>query len=445
MQYDTTEHDSEDARPLALCIDDPVIRARLLGAARVCRLGAEVVDASSLRAWLASRGSAACVLADADCWVDILQPLVGRGARGARVVLVGADAPAGIARGVAVEPVPLDVAAARALLQRAVAPTRLGEANKVGARSPQEAWAMQPLDLSDPAYAELEPVVHLKVDVLITGETGCGKDCMARWLHARYAPKAPFIAVNCAAIPETLAEAELFGHEAGAFTGALKARPGHIAEADGGVLYLDEIDSCPLWLQAKLLRALQDKGAARLGSSQFRPSDFRLVASTKVPLWMLVEQGRFRSDLYYRLKVVEVELQPIRHQPGRLLRLFERMVAEAARDFGCKPRPLEMRDRMALLTNHWPGNLRELRAAAIKHALGLPDRQVVAAPSAGTSLREALDACERALIESALQQSRGNVARASRELGIPVNSMHYRLRRLEIDPQSAAMFMTSTQ
>ena len=294
-------------------------------------------------------------------------------------------------------------------------------------------------DTSDEAYVSGKRLAQYPVDLLLCGETGSGKDSLARYIYDQSGSSGQFVPVNCAAIPENLAESELFGHEAGAFTGAVRAKSGKIEDADKGVLYLDEVDSCPLWLQAKLLRALQDKGVERVGSSKFRRSDFRLIASTKAHLPDLVEQGLFRQDLYFRLSVIEICLPPIRSQSDRLQVLFERFVSEASQRFQLPQPALDANTLSWLMSHQWPGNIRELKAAATRYALSVANQSD--RPLSGkTSLRSALDACERGLLTSTLMRTKGNVTLASDELGIPLNTLYYRLKRLGINQKSLPRF-----
>lgn len=296
--------------------------------------------------------------------------------------------------------------------------------------------ACEPLDTSDPAYLIVERIRGLRVDLVVCGETGCGKDRLARYLHERDTPTAPFVALNCAAVPESLAEAELFGHEAGAFTDAQQARVGKIEHAHGGTLYLDEIDSCPLWLQAKLLRAVQERGAERLGSSQFRPSDFRLIASTKIPLAELVAQGRFRADLYFRLSALQVDLMPLRRSPARMLSLFEAYCHNAAMRLELPIPVITPRVASGLIAHEWPGNIRELRAAATRHVLGLPlhtdwEADPPVDPEANDlSLRGMLRAYERMLLRWSLKRGAGSVRAVAEGLNMPLNTLYYRLNVL---------------
>jgi DNA-binding NtrC family response regulator len=320
--------------------------------------------------------------------------------------------------------------------------------------------------LNEPeSWSAARRLAPLAVDILLQGETGAGKDELAREIHRWSARHGKFIAINCAAIPEQLAESELFGHEAGAFTGAAKSREGKLELADKGTLYLDEIDSMPLAAQAKLLRALQERGAERIGGSRFYRADFRVLASTKVALPALVRAGRFRQDLYFRLNVVRLCLPALREVPDQLLPLFGRFAAEAARRHQLPNPPLGAAGRRLLLDHAWPGNVRELRNAAERHVLGLSPVDdgglaMSATPGAGRaeesagfsdsgaaplmepdgegedggtgSLRDRMKGFERELIVQTLRQHGGSVAKASAELRIPANTLYYRIKTLGI-------------
>jgi DNA-binding NtrC family response regulator len=299
------------------------------------------------------------------------------------------------------------------------------------------------LDDDDECFVTARRLAKFPVDLLLCGETGSGKDAMARYIYEQSGLTGAYVPVNCAAIPETLAEAELFGFEAGAFTGATRAKAGKIEDADKGVLYLDEVDSCPLWLQAKLLRALQDKGVERVGSSRFRRSDFRLIASTKADLKKLVEQGRFRQDLFFRLSGIEIKIPPLRKQPDRLQMLFQRFVMESCERFRLKSRAVDSDTLSWLMAHNWPGNIRELKTAATKYALSLGSAPQPAANAKKPSWRTALDACERGLLMSTLARTRGSVLMASDELGMPLNTLYYRLKRLGINQKALPVFEDS--
>lgn len=213
------------------------------------------------------------------------------------------------------------------------------------------------------------------VDILLEGATGTGKDYWAQYIHQQYAFKGKFIAVNCAAIPETLAESELFGCEAGAYTGARK-RIGKVELANNGTLYLDEIDSMPLNLQGKLLRVLQEKGCERVGSSLFIPSNFRLIASTKVNLVDLIEKNKFREDLYYRINTIKIIIPLLKQRKEDILDLFYEYAKQAELKFGVENKAQLLNQNKLLidkLFNHeWKGNIRELIAMTQRYILDLP-------------------------------------------------------------------------
>ncbi len=292
------------------------------------------------------------------------------------------------------------------------------------------------LSTDDEAYDLGRQLARFPVDLLLVGETGTGKDSLAKFIFQHADTAGNFVPINCAAIPEQLAEAELFGFEAGSFTGATNAKPGKFEDAHRGVLYLDEVDSCPLWLQAKLLRVLQDKGSERLGSSKFRPSDFRLIASTKADLPTLVAKGKFREDLYFRLNVMEIQLAPLRSRPERLQALFQHFVVEACQRFGLAVKTIDADTHHWLLQNPWLGNIRELKSAATRFVLPFP-RESKTSDFEKTSLREALDACERGLILRTLARTSGNVSQAAIDLCVPMNTLYYRMKRLQINQKSA--------
>jgi sigma-54-specific transcriptional regulator len=196
--------------------------------------------------------------------------------------------------------------------------------------------------------------------VLIIGETGTGKELAARYLHENSRRPGPFIAINCGAFSEHLVEAELFGHEAGAFTGAQQARAGWFEAANGGTLFLDEIGDMPLYLQVKLLRVLQEKQVVRLGSRKPIPVDVRLVAATNVELEAAVAARQFRRDLYYRLNVASVRLPPLRERKGDILPLARQFLEIYRRESGFEQVSLAHTAESALLAHEWPGNIREL-------------------------------------------------------------------------------------
>jgi two-component system C4-dicarboxylate transport response regulator DctD len=290
-----------------------------------------------------------------------------------------------------------------------------------------------------PAMRELRRVVDqvadTPADVLIHGETGTGKELVARALHERSARRGrPFVALNCAALPESVFENELFGSEAGAFTGASKRRIGKIEHANGGTLFLDELEGLPLALQAKLLRVLQERAIERLGANDSIAVDVRVVAATKDDLLALARAERFRSDLVYRLNVVELRLPPLRERREDIPLLFEHLVLQAAVKY-LRPAPsVDAAVLQALLRHDWPGNVRELRNVAERVVLGLPAFEAVgdAAAAAGPLLAMQVDAFERGLIEAELKRCGGVVSQAAQALGLPRKTLHDKLKRLGI-------------
>lgn len=275
----------------------------------------------------------------------------------------------------------------------------------------------------------------LDMDLLLCGETGVGKDTLANHIHERSNRPGPFIAMNCAAVPEALAESELFGVVSGAFTGACRARPGYIEAANGGTLYLDEIDSMPLGLQAKLLRALETRGVERLGSTQFIAVDLRVIASSQRPLEVLVEEGVFRRDLFFRLNALTVHLPPLRQRREHILPLFDQFARSIAKSLR-RPVPVLDDQRIQLLLTHdWPGNIRELKSAAKRFLLGLPVLGVEPLPGpevAPRCLREQLRFIEKRLIQNAFKRHGHNVDAVMQELALPRRTLYHRMKELGV-------------
>jgi transcriptional regulator with PAS, ATPase and Fis domain len=283
--------------------------------------------------------------------------------------------------------------------------------------------------------------------VLITGETGTGKELFARALH-RASPRAArtFIALNCAAIPENLLEAELFGHARGAFTGATSTRAGKFLSADGGTLFLDEIGDLPLAAQGKLLRVLEQRAVCPVGADTEVPVDVRVVAATHRDLASMVAAGEFRADLYFRLCVVPVELPALRERGADIEVLAERF-AQTASARAARPAVRLADDARAALHSHgWPGNIREL-SHVIERAVLLGNGNVITAsdlrvrPRAGAAngnanataesldLRTALEALEKRLIDEALSRAQGNRTEAAALLGLNRTTLVEKLRR----------------
>ena len=275
-------------------------------------------------------------------------------------------------------------------------------------------------------------VADTSANVLIEGETGTGKELVARCLHDFSRRKSQqFVALNCGGLPENLFESEIFGHEANAFTGAGKRRIGKIEHANGGSLFLDEIESMPLSLQIKLLRVLQEHSLERLGSNQSVSVDCRVIAATKADLDELGKAGQFRSDLYYRLNVVTLELPPLRERREDIPLLFEHFAQQAALRFDRSTLELDRQSLAKLLAHDWPGNVRELRNVAERFALGLPlfKKSEQALENAGPSFAEAVDAFEKNLLSNALERHQGNLSQASVALGMAKTTLFDKVKK----------------
>lgn len=309
---------------------------------------------------------------------------------------------------------------------------RLAEGDDVERRLIGDAPAMRRL------RQELRDIADTPASVLIEGPTGTGKEVVARCLHdlSRRAA-ARFVAVNCAAIPENVFESELFGHEAGAFTGAHKRRIGKIEHASGGTLFLDEVGSMPLSMQAKVLRALQEREIVRLGANDPVPVDIRLVSATNEQLLDAVEDGRFRADLYYRLNVVALRLPSLAERKSDLPLLFEFFAHEAGRVYDRPVPPLDLESVAALTAHPWPGNVRELKNMAERYVLSsLPPEQRLTlmlgqteppAAESGKGLAELTLAFERQLLERSLKRHRGNIQAVMVELGLPRRTLNQKM------------------
>jgi two-component system C4-dicarboxylate transport response regulator DctD len=273
-------------------------------------------------------------------------------------------------------------------------------------------------------------IAPLPTDVLLLGETGTGKELVARALHDYSERSGPFVAINCAALPESLVESELFGHTAGAFSGAAGAQAGRVEHAHRGTLFLDEMQVMPLVVQAKMLRVLQEREVQRLGSNDVLPLDLRVVAASNRALPELVAQGLFRADLYYRLEGVTLTLPALRERRQDVPGLFEHFATLAAARLQ-RARPAHNAALGAALMAHdWPGNVRELRSAAQRHVLGLPALQAAPAAAQTGTLGQTLRAVESGLIEDALRRCQGQVGEVCQVLGLPQATLYRRLKAL---------------
>ena len=282
-------------------------------------------------------------------------------------------------------------------------------------------------------------VADSPVDVLIRGETGTGKEVVARALHDHSRRRnAPYVALNCGGLPDSLLDSELFGHEPGAFTGAQKRRIGRIEHANGGTLFLDELESMPMSVQVKLLRVLQERCIERLGSNQSIPVNVRVVAATKDDLLARAQQGSFRADLVYRLNVVNISLPALRERREDIPMLLEHFMLLAASRYD-RPLPrLPQAQLRQLKARDWPGNVRELRNVADALVLGVgpqwtsphaapPDAN--GHPGSEPGLAETVEQFERSLIADALERHAGNVGQTAKALHIPKTTLVDKIRK----------------
>jgi two-component system C4-dicarboxylate transport response regulator DctD len=280
----------------------------------------------------------------------------------------------------------------------------------------------------------IRQIADTDVDVLVCGETGSGKEVVAsllhRWSRRR---KGQFVALNCGALPETVIESELFGHESGAFTGAQKRRIGRIEYASGGTLFLDEIESMPLATQVKMLRVLEMREIAPLGTNEIRPLDLRVIAAAKVDLGDASERRNFREDLYYRLNVVTLSIPPLRERAEDIPLLFIHFMNQAANRFGREAPPVPGGLFADLKARPWPGNVRELHHFAERFVLGLEtgERSVARPPviADGRSLPAQMEQFESAALRKALTDNDGDVRRTIEALGIPRKTFYDKLAR----------------
>ena len=303
--------------------------------------------------------------------------------------------------------------------------------------------------------AQATRVAQTETTVLLTGESGTGKEVVARYIHhASRRSTGPFIAINCAALPEHLLESELFGHERGAFTGAVTTKPGRIEQAAGGVLFLDEVGEMATSVQAKLLRALEEREFTRLGGNKVIRAEVRLIAATNRNLHEAIERGAFREDLYYRLGVFEITLPPLRERAGDILELADAFLADIGENVGRPAAGIAPDAKEQLLAYSWPGNVRELRNA-IERAVILADggfirsqhlpvsgagRPAAGLSGPGTTLPAGgvnMQDLEKSLVVSALTRARYNKTRAARLLGLTRAQLYSRIEKYGLQDPDA--------
>ena len=352
-------------------------------------------------------------------------------------------------------PKPFDNDEIRLVVRRAIDRTRLERENRILRERVEREYGMGNLIGSGPAMKSVFQTIHKVAEtdltVLIRGESGTGKELVAQALHENSARKSrPFVAVNCAAISAELVESELFGHEKGAFTGADARRAGRFEAADGGTIFLDEIGDMARETQAKVLRVLQERSFERVGGTQAIEVDVRVVAATHRDLEADVAAGRFREDLYYRLKVVELTLPPLRERAEDLPALAQRFLQQVAERLDRAGKRLSP-DALAALARHtWPGNVRELRNVLEQAAVlsagdeiqpdelmvvrrtgdGLPAAVPVPDVPFSDAKRQAIEAFERAYLLRALRDNDGNISRTAENIGMVRQSLQQKIREL---------------
>jgi transcriptional regulator with GAF, ATPase, and Fis domain len=288
-------------------------------------------------------------------------------------------------------------------------------------------------------------VAETETTVLLSGDSGTGKEVVARFIHRASGRKSgPFIALNCAALPEQLLESELFGYERGAFTGAQQSKPGQIELAAGGVLFLDEVSEMSPSAQAKFLRVLQEREFSRLGGTRLLKANVRIIAATNRDLRKAVERGDFREDLFYRLQVFDIRLAPLRERKSDIVLLSDVFLQEIAKSFGRPPAGLTRDAREALLQHDWPGNVRELRNALERAAIlcegGLISARhlsLYAPRLPGLPSATEVDAVERAAIAQAMRECHWNKSKAAKRLGLSRTQLYGRLRKYDLEQPSA--------
>ena len=340
---------------------------------------------------------------------------------------------------------PVDLEVLKIVLQRAVYLAGLEKENQqLLAR--EEKRGFPEIIGSSPVMAKvfdtIRRVAGSDISVLIVGESGTGKELVARAIHQQsHRKNGPFIAINCGAIPETLLESELFGHEKGAFTGAHLQRRGRIESAQGGTLFLDEIGEISPALQVKLLRVLQERSIERVGGRVEIPVDTRVLAATNMDLQIALKDGRFREDLYYRLNTVTITVPPLRERGADIGMLSKSLLQRYVEEVKKKISGFTREAMMSLEQYHWPGNIRELENR-IRRAVTLTDNPKIAPEDLdlaepdesqeGLTLKEARDTVEKRVIEQTLAKTAGNITKAATILGVSRPTLHDLISRHSI-------------
>ena len=285
-------------------------------------------------------------------------------------------------------------------------------------------------------------LAHTGVDTIINGETGTGKEIIARSLHNFSRRKdQPFVAINCGGMTESIIESELFGHEAGSFTGANKKRIGRLEQAHGGTLFLDEIESMPIAIQIKLLRVLQERVIERVGGNTLIPIDITVIAASKADLARLSESGEFRADLFYRLNVASLHLPSLQQRKEDIQLLFRHFVIQASQKYKTRPCSIYSEQIQQLCRHHWPGNLRELRNVADRFVLGIVgdgfDLQTPISESCSDEFdfEKLMEQYERDVLTEALVETFGNINEVSAKLNLPRKTLYRKMKKHQLDKE----------
>lgn len=343
---------------------------------------------------------------------------------------------------------PVDIDAIGLIVRRALQLHRLEEENrKLAAKSTKDDRVLGRLMTAAPEMVKvartIERVANTKVSVMLLGASGTGKELLARGLHdASDRAGGAFVAINCAAIPENLLESELFGHEKGAFTGAVKTTEGKIEQADGGTLFLDEVGDIPLQLQVKLLRFLQERVIERIGSRSSIAVDTRIVCATHQDLETMIADGRFREDLFYRLAEIVVRIPSLAERPGDATLLAKAFLARFAKEMNPKVRGFAADALAAIDAWSWPGNVRELENR-VKRAVIMADEKLVSAADLdlaepdedavnALNLKTARERADRKVIRHALARSEGNISSTAKMLGISRPTLYDLLKQYDL-------------